>query len=52
MPLIKGKAAKTTKGKSENIRREIQSGKSPAQSIAIALSVAKEKKKESLEINL
>ena len=45
MPLIKGKAAKTKKGISENIRREIKSGAPQKQAVAIALSVAKKKKK-------
>lgn len=46
MPLVKGKAAKTKKGISENIRREIKSGKSQRQSVAIALSVAGKSKKK------
>lgn len=45
MPLIKGAKAKTSKGRSENIRREVQSGKSMDQSIAISYAVAGEKKK-------
>jgi hypothetical protein len=45
MPLVKGKAAKTKKGFSENIRRERASGKPEDQSIAIAYSEAGEKKK-------
>ena len=44
MPLIKGKAAKTKKGFGENIKREIKSGKSQKQSVAIAYSEAGEKK--------
>jgi hypothetical protein len=44
MPLIKGKAAKTKKGFSENVKREMNSGKSQKQSVAIAYSEAGEKK--------
>lgn len=40
MPLLKGAKAKTKKGVSENIRREMHAGKSQKQSVAIALSVA------------
>lgn len=47
MPLVKGKAAKTKKGFSENVRREMESGKSQKQSVAIAYSEAGEKKKSS-----
>lgn len=46
MPLVKGKAAKTKKGFSENVRREMKEGKSQAQSVAIAYSEAGEKKKK------
>jgi hypothetical protein len=46
MPLIKGAKAKTKKGISENIRREIKAGKPQAQAVAIALSQAKKKKKK------
>jgi hypothetical protein len=41
MPLVKGKAAKTKKGFSENIKREMASGKSQKQSVAIAYSEAR-----------
>jgi len=41
MPLLKGKKAKTRKGVSENIRREMRAGKGQKQSIAIALSIAR-----------
>ncbi len=41
MPLIKGKKAKTKKGISENIRREMHAGKGQKQSVAIALSIAR-----------
>ena len=46
MPLIKGKAAKTKKGFSTNVKREMDSGKSQAQSVAIAYSEAGESKKK------
>ena len=49
MPLLKGKAAKTKKGVSSNIRTEIAAGKPQKQAVAIALSVAdrsKSKKKK------
>lgn len=46
MPLIKGKKAKTKKGISENIKREIASGKPRKQSIAIAMSVAGKSRKK------
>ncbi len=45
MPLIKGKKAKTTKGFSENIKREMDAGKPQKQAVAIAYSQADEKKK-------
>jgi glutamate-1-semialdehyde aminotransferase len=43
MPLIKGHSSKSV---SKNIKREMKSGKSQKQSIAIALSVAEEAKKK------
>jgi len=46
MPLVKGKAAKTKAGISENIRRERNSGRPEAQSIAIAMSEAGKSKKK------
>lgn len=46
MPLVKGKKAKTKKGFSENVKREIESGKSQAQSVAIAYSEAGKGKKK------
>ena len=45
MPLIKGAKAKSKKGISENIRREMRAGKSQKQSIAIALSLARKAKR-------
>lgn len=45
MPLVKGKAAKSKKGFSENIKREMAAGKPQKQAIAIAFSEAKESKK-------
>lgn len=39
MPLVKGKAAKSKKGFSENIRREVEAGKPQKQAIAIAYSL-------------
>lgn len=38
MPLVKGKAAKTKKGFSENVRREMEAGKKQNQAVAIAYS--------------
>lgn len=40
MPLIKGAKAKTKKGISENIRKEMKLGKPQKQAVAIALSQA------------
>ena len=45
MPLVKGKAAKSKKGISENIRRERKAGKPEDQSIAIAMSESWRKSK-------
>ena len=41
MPLVKGAKAKTKKGFSENIRREIHAGKPQKQAVAIAYSEAR-----------
>lgn len=38
MPLLSGKAAKTKKGFSENVRREVNAGKPVKQAVAIAYS--------------
>ncbi len=47
MPLVKGAKARTRKGFSENIKREMKAGKPQKQAVAIAYSEAKEKKKPS-----
>jgi hypothetical protein len=46
MPLVKGKTAKSKKGFSENVRREVEAGKPQKQAVAIAYSQAGEKKKK------
>jgi hypothetical protein len=46
MPLVKGEKAKTRAGFSENVKREMNSGKSQKQSVAIAYSEAGEAKKK------
>ena len=46
MPLVKGKAAKSRKGFSENVRREMEAGKPQKQAVAIAYSEAGEGKKK------
>lgn len=46
MPLLKGKKAKTRKGISENIRREMHAGKPQNQAIAIAYSEAGKSRKK------
>ena len=45
MPLVKGKKAKTRKGFSENVRREMDSGKKQSQAVAIAYSESRGGKK-------
>lgn len=45
MPLLGGKAAKTRKGFSENIKREMDAGKPQNQAVAIAYAKAKSKPK-------
>ncbi len=44
MPLVKGKKAKTRKGFSENVKREMKENKPQKQAVAIAYSEAGEKK--------
>ena len=44
MPLVKGAKARTRKGFSENVRREMHEGKPQKQAVAIAYSEANEKK--------
>jgi len=46
MPLVKGEAAKTKKGFSTNVKREMEAGKPQKQAVAIAYSEAGEKKKK------
>lgn len=46
MPLISGQKAKTKKGFSENIRREIEAGKPQKQAVAIAYSKKREANKK------
>lgn len=47
MPLVKGAKAKTRKGFSENVKREMNEGKPQKQSVAIAYSEARQGKKKS-----
>lgn len=46
MPLVKGAKAKTRKGFSENVRREVEAGKPQKQAVAIAYSEARRSKKK------
>ncbi len=46
MPLIKGKRAKTKAGISENVSREVKSGRPVKQAVAIAYSVAGKSRKK------
>ena len=41
MPLVKGAKAKSKKGISENIKREVHAGKKQKQAVAIAFSQAR-----------
>lgn len=45
MPLLSGKAAKSKKGFSENVSREMKAGKSQKQAVAIAFSKSRDGKK-------
>lgn len=45
MPLVKGAKAKSKKGFSENIKREMEAGKPQKQAVAIAYSQARGNKK-------
>ena len=45
MPLVKGKKAKTKKGFSTNVKREMDAGKPQKQAVAIAYSEARGGKK-------
>jgi hypothetical protein len=45
MPLVKGKKAKTKKGFSTNVKREMEAGKPQKQAVAIAESVAGKSKR-------
>ncbi len=45
MPLIKGQKAKTKKGFSTNVKREMEAGKKQSQAVAIAYSEARDGKK-------
>lgn len=47
MPLVAGKKAKTKKGISENIRREVKAGKPQKQAVAIAYAQARRGKSRS-----
>lgn len=46
MPLVKGAKARSKKGFSENVKREMKAGKPQKQAVAIAYSEAGEKKKK------
>ena len=46
MPLVKGAKAKTKKGFSENVKREMDAGKKQSQAVAIAYSEARGVKKK------
>lgn len=46
MPLAKGKAARTRKGFSKNVKTEMKAGKPQKQAVAIAYSEARKPKKK------
>jgi hypothetical protein len=49
MPLVSGKKAKSRKGFSENVKREMAAGKPQKQAVAIAFSQARKKKKKKIK---
>lgn len=46
MPLVKGKKARTRKGFSKNVEREMHEGKKQSEAVAIAYSEARRGKKK------
>jgi len=50
MPLLSGNKAKTKKGFSENVKREMKAGKKQKQAVAIAESKAGKKNKKMKKI--
>jgi len=46
MPLVKGAKARTKKGFSENVKREMKAGKPQKQAVAIAYSEARSNKRK------
>ncbi len=46
MPLVKGAKAKSKKGFSENVKKEMEAGKPQKQAVAIAYSEARKSKKK------
>ncbi len=46
MPLVKGAKAKSKKGFSENVKKEMDAGKPQKQAVAIAYSEARKSKKK------
>lgn len=46
MPLVKGSAAKTKKGFSANVKKEVKAGKPQKQAVAIAYATARGGKKK------
>lgn len=46
MPLVKGIKAKSPKGFSENVKKEVKSGKPQKQAVAIAYAEARKGKKK------
>ena len=46
MPMVKGKKARTRKGFSENVRREVHEGKPVKQAVAISYSEARRGKRK------